>query len=171
LGTSSLLAISLVVAPLATIASQEPLALRLGDRVRLQAPSVSGGAVVGTLVSLQTDSLVVQGSATTWHFSLASITRLELNRGRKSHALSGAGIGLIVGVVVGVVWGKQAGCDEDMCVTGGAAVGGGGGALLGAVIGSLVRTERWAVIPLDHIRLGFTPDIGRGLRLKASLGF
>jgi hypothetical protein len=170
---TTLLATSLAIAPLATIASQEPPAIKSGDRVRITAPTVSGGPLVGTVLTLETDSLVVQGGTNTWRLSLASITHLDRSRGQRSHTLLGAGIGFLVGAGAGVVWGaSQASCDPaGACVPFGAAVGGGGGVLLGVVVGVLVRTERWAEVPLDHLRLSLTPDRDRGLTLRASLSF
>src|SRR6266545_4689995 len=41
-----------------------------------------------------------------------------------------------------------------------AALGGIAGAGLGAVIGGLVRTERWQNVPLEHLRVNLTPHAG-----------
>jgi hypothetical protein len=169
----TLLAASLAIAPLATIASQEPPAIKSGDRVRVTAPTVSAGPLVGTVLTLESDSLVVQGGINAWRLSLATITHLDRSRGRRSHTLLGAGIGLLVGAGVGaLVAGNDAGCEIDLaCAAIGAGIVGGGGALIGAVAGALVRTERWAEVPLNHLRLSLTPDRGRGLTLRASLSF
>ena len=172
---SSLLAMSLVVAPLTTIASQESPVLKRGDRVRVRAPSVSGGPFIGTLVALETDSLVVQGGTSTRRLALASIAHLDISRGRRSHTVMGAGIGFLVGAGVGTVWilssyGGGGDCDPvGPCIALACAFLGGGGAVVGAVTGALIRTERWAEVPLGHLRLSLTPGTGRALTLTASL--
>ena len=172
-----LVIISLTVAPLVTIASQELPPLKPGDRIRATAPTFSPGPLVGTVVAFEAESLMVQGGTRTWRLSRASLTGLDVSQGRRSHAGLGAGIGLLVGAGVGALIGS--GCDviegpvssEAGCIAIGAAVFGGAGALVGAVTGALVRTERWAEVPLDRLRVGFTSDGGRALKLRASLRF
>ena len=171
----SLLAIGLTAAPLTAIASQESPVVKPGDRVRIMAPSVSRAPFAGTLVTLQTDSLVVQGGANTWRLSLASVERVELSRGRKSNVLLGAGIGLLVGAGIGAMIGS--GCDTELfatkgeCIALGAGVFGGAGALVGAISGALTRTERWAEVPLDDLRISIMPRRGGRVQFMASLSF
>jgi hypothetical protein len=173
----TLVLMAFAVLPVARIASQQAPRLKPGDRIRAQAPSASPGPLVGTVVAFQADSLMVQGDTKSWRLSLASITRLDISQGRRSRAGLGAGIGLLVGAGVGALIGS--GCDaivvpvssEAGCVVVGAAVFGGAGALVGAVTGALMRTERWAEVPLDRLRVSFTSDRGRALTLGASLTF
>ena len=128
-------------------------------------------------MAFEADSLMVQRGTDTWRLSLASLTRLEMSQGRRSHAGLGAGIGLLVGAGVGAVIGS--GCHAVVvpvssgvgCIAVGAAVIGGAGALVGAVTGALVRTERWAEVPLDRLRVSFTSDRGGALTIRASLRF
>ena len=160
-----------------TVAAQEPLPLHSGDRIRATVPGVSPGPLVGTVVAFQTDSLIVQGGTSTWHLSLASLTHLDVSQGQRSHALLGAGIGLLVGAGAGVLIASD--CDtvegpfatQGQCTAVGAAVFGGAGALVGALTGALARTERWAQVPLDRLRMSLTPNPGAALQLRASLSF
>jgi hypothetical protein len=174
----TLMVSSLIVAPLATIASQQSPAVKAGDRVRVIAPSVSGSPFVGTLVALEADSLVVHDTVNTWRLSLASVEQVDLSRGRKSHALLGAGIGLLVGAGVGALAGSS--CEQVMydtgitqgeCIAIGAAAFGAAGALLGAVTGALVRTERWAQVPLDRLKVSLAPANGRALTFSVAFRF
>jgi hypothetical protein len=172
-----LVVMSLTVAPLVTISSQELPPLKPGDRIRATAPTLSPSPLVGTVVAFEANSLMVQRGTGTRRLSLASLTRLEMSQGRRSHAALGAGIGLLVGAGVGAVIGS--GCkaiivpvsSEGGCIAVGAAVIGGAGALVGAVTGALVRTERWAEVPLDRLRVSFTSDRGGALKIRASLRF
>ena len=172
-----LVVMSLTVAPLVTISSQELPPLKPGDRIRATAPTLSPSPLVGTVVAFEANSLMVQRGTGTRRLSLASLTRLEMSQGRRSHAALGAGVGLLVGAGVGAVIGS--GCkaiivpvsSEGGCIAVGAAVIGGAGALVGAVTGALVRTERWAEVPLDRLRVSFTSDRGGALKIRASLRF
>jgi hypothetical protein len=172
-----LVVMSLTVAPLVTISSQELPPLKPGDRIRATAPTLSPSPLVGTVVAFEANSLMVKRGTGTRRLSLASLTRLEMSQGRRSHAALGAGIGLLVGAGVGAVIGS--GCkaiivpvsSEGGCIAVGAAAIGGAGALVGAVTGALVRTERWAEVPLDRLRVSFTSDRGGALKIRASLRF
>ena len=53
----------------------------------------------------------------------------------------------------------------------GATLGGGSGLFYGALIGALIRTDLWKEVPLDRLRLGFTPQRHGGLALSASFAF
>ncbi len=169
--------IILTVAPVVTIAAQQPLPLHSGDRIRATVPSLSPRPLVGTVIAFQTDSLIVQGGTSTWHLSLASLTHLDVSQGRRSHALLGAGIGLLVGAGVGVLIAND--CDtiegpfatQGQCTAVGAAAFGGAGALVGALTGALARTERWAGVPLDGLRVSLPSNRGGALHLRASLSF
>ena len=60
-----------------------------GARVRVTAPDVDGRRYDGTLVGLPADTIVVD----TLRVAVASVTKFEVHRGRKSNARKGALIG------------------------------------------------------------------------------
>jgi hypothetical protein len=179
----TLMIISLIVAPLATIASQQSPPVKAGDRVRITAPSVSGSPFVGAFVAIEADSLVVHDSVDTWRLSLASVEQVDLSRGRQSHTLLGAGIGFLVGggVAVALLYtgGSTSLCDQSAnqdamnsgeCI-GLSALGGVAGAGLGAIIGGFIRTERWQGIPLKRLRVSLRPQAGSRLGLALAVVF
>ena len=45
------------------------------------------------------------------------------------------------------------------------------GAGVGAIIGGIIRTDRWEKVPVDRIRLGFAPQRDGGAVISASLAF
>ena len=154
----------LAVAPLLSVAAQEdpfrprrPGRVKPGDRVRVWAPEFGVQKWVGTLRALRGDTLTVDKM----RFAFASVTRLEVRRGGKSHALAGAAIGGVIGAVSGAV-GGAASCADSFVDPGGCALLGGlvfgaGGALLGAVVGALAKTDRWQEVPLAFLRVSFAP--------------
>ena len=50
-----------------------------------------------------------------------------------------------------------------------AVVFGAGGALLGAVTGAFIKTDRWEEVPLDEIRVGLSPFASDGVAVSVSL--
>ncbi len=149
-----------------------------GDRVRLQAPRISSGQLVGEVTQLEGDTLVLlsEGGGSIIPIPTSDLEQIAVSQGRKSNAI----LGLLVGAGVGIasaaglaIWACNA--DDDGC-TSGQVVGGvvalsAIGAGLGAGIGALIKTERWreASIPASPppVGLGFGDD--GSVRLAFSL--
>ncbi len=180
--------VSLVLVPVLTLLgdlrAQERRPIVPGVTVRVSAPSVVEKHVVGSVVSLDRDTLVLnaEGRAAPLALPLASVSVLEVHRGRKSRVGRGALIGLGVGVAVGGVSGfglcemdeTKSGCEFHEHILGSLAIGAYGGVLgagIGALIGLVARTDRWETVPLERIRVGLTPHGGHGLALTASVSF
>jgi hypothetical protein len=128
-------------------------------RMRLKM-RVAGNKVVGSLVELNGDSLVLAKSSGHTTYSVASVTDVQVSRGKSARA--GAKFGALVGAGVGLALGvrevispndsrelREAGCDEattscefesDAAVVTQQAVG---SALLGALAGAVIRREHW----------------------------
>ncbi len=129
---------------------------------------------VGTLVNWDADTLVME-SGNIFALPLESVTTLEVSAGRRSQTGLGAGIGALIGAVIGAV-GGAAGCTGGGFVSpGGCAFAGGlvfgiGGALLGAVVGTATKTDRWVAVPLDRLRVSVGPQrdgrFGLGLSVR-----
>ena len=147
-----------------------------GDTVRVTAPSMDTDDSVGTVAALESDTLTVQveGRADQLALPLASVTSLEVSRGRKSNIAKGAGIGLLAGGASGALFGIV-GCAADPCEYPGAVVlffgvfGGGLGLLTGLVVGAATSGERWEAVPLDGLRVSLTPFASDGVSVSASL--
>src|SRR5262245_51535603 len=85
----------LLLTPLLPAAAQEGAA---GKRVRLSYRcSAATCQETGVLAAWQTDSLSLSIDGSTRRFPRASLTALEVSRGRHSHWLAGAGIGFVAG--------------------------------------------------------------------------
>lgn len=175
---ASLVAGLLLTAPVGLFAQQEtPVAP--GDRVRVTAPTAVSGRFVGTVMEISADTcvLAVEGRAEPLTLPLASVTKLEVSRSRRSHYGKGALTGLAVGAAAGAILGAvtfSGSCllESQPCPVAGAAVGAVGlglaGALVGAAVVGVTETDRWETVPLDRIRVSLTPD---GLRVSASIVF
>lgn len=129
---------------------QLPLPLAPGERVRITAPSIGAEDLVCSIVALRPDALMVRAR---WYeapsrIPTASVTRLDVQRGRKSRTLTGLGIGLIGGALLG---GLIDGSSVGGAVAGGVVLGG-----LGAGVGALIKTDRWTEVPMDEFRTSAT---------------
>ncbi len=110
---------------------------------------------------------------TTIRHPIASLERLEIPAGRKSHTWLGAGIGLLVGAGAGATLYPESDCgfvETTECKLYAALILGGAGAATGAVIGMLIKTDRWEEVPLDRLRVGVMPHRD-GLGLGVSMVF
>ena len=141
---------------------EQPLAP--GDRVRVSAPKVNSKPFVGIIDALDADTLFLENQIT---LPLASVTKIEVSRGRKSKAGTGAGIGALVGAGTGAAMGFSDGDDPPLFSEGepflfsaeqkaglGAIAGGGIGAIIGALIGANQKSDRWEEVPLEKVRAG-----------------
>lgn len=162
--------------------AQEKPAVAPGAKVRVSAPPVVEKRVVGFVVLLDRDTLVlnVEGRAEPLTVPLASVSVLEVHRGRKSRVGRGALIGLAVGAGGGAIIGALATSDSclfdpDPCPAAGAGAGALffvlPGTVIGAIIGALTRTDRWETVPLDQIRVGLTPLQPHGFTVSFSVRF
>jgi len=154
------------------LATQATGSLGLGQRVRLRTES-SSSWVTGTILALDADSVRLLLSDTTGQLSIrrGAITRLEVSRGMKSSAGSGARTGLLIGAAFGALVFVGSGDDQSgwFSPTAGekallVGVTGGVGALVGSIAGSSVH-ERWRRVSLAEARVALLP---RGAALMLS---
>ncbi len=157
--------------PLASLEAQ----LQPGQRVRITAPHLGISKHSGILVAVDGDTLTVD----TLRVALMNVTRLEVHRGRKSHARMGAVVGAIALGGFGAAFQPLSGSHEGDCSRSdticlgrgaSAAIGAAVGGLFGAVVGALIKTERWEEVPLDRLRVSFGPQrdgrFGLGLSVR-----
>lgn len=122
------------------------------------------------------------GADSVARYPLASLTELEVSEGTTNAALPGALVGALAGGVAGFFIGvglHQAVVDcsapdaGDLCGLGviqymlvGTTVGVGVGGLTGYLIGSNIEQERWALVPLESIRVSISGGSGLGLAVS-----
>ena len=150
--------------------------LQPGQRVRITAPALGLNRHIATFRTLDVDMLVVDNDNTA-RYPLSSLARLETSVGRRSHPWRGAWIGFLSGIGLGfLVWQVgDLGCYEGASTTNCAVVLGGGlggaiGVVSGVIVGSFVKTDRWATVPLDHLRVSLRPHPD-GFGIRARIGF
>lgn len=151
-----------LIAPLATARAQYTEA-RVGERIRFEAPGVVAERYTGTVLQRTADSLLVgSGDAPALSLALASITRMDVSRGRSAGA--GARRGLLIGAGVGAVAGVVSAADlrsdepegslvallAPVIVVVEAAIFG----AVGAAIGAVVKREVWDSYTPTERRVG-----------------
>jgi hypothetical protein len=143
----------LVVSPALLLAQTDISPVLLDSRVRVTLRSAPG------LDVWDGHSLELAGSDSIPRtIPLSDVVRLEVNRGKKGHALTGLAIGAAAGLAVGGVtmalassnWDEADWFYEDRwtvaaIITGVTTVAGAG---LGVVVGALIKTEDWEDVPL-----------------------
>ena len=159
--------------PLTEITAQESLAS--GSRVRVTAPECALSGQAATFRVLRADTLVLD----TAECPLASVTRLDVSIGRKSHILLGAGIGLATGALFGAVVYCREGCvireepedtGDDFTPAFAFLFGALGGAA-GGIAGHFIKTDRWTEVPLERLSVSLTPKRDGRFALGFSVRF
>jgi len=152
-----------------------PLSLPSGVRARVWSTTFPG-AIRGILMRSDAKAVYVSPEAvgTLKAVPLESITRLDLALDEKRNTLKGLLYGTAIGLAGGFAWKVDpTTCHDpsstDFCSRG-EAVGGGalGGAALGALIGFLIKTDRFTTMDLGSFKHAPAPAVRQS---RASLAF
>lgn len=126
------------------------LGVSAGSRVRVAAPAIVPGPMVGTVAALTADSLLLtRGAGARLQIDTRQVQALSVSAGRDrwGWALRGAGVGLLVGGVAGArlaADGDQSGLAAFIGFLAGMVVG----TPLGAGVGAAAAPERWVPVRL-----------------------
>lgn len=180
------IAILLVPVPLAVLQGQAPRRLGPRDNVRVYQHGLQQGLrsrrgpdAAGTILTLTADSLLLlTADGATVILPVNSIASIDINRGRRCNWVKGMTAGAVIGAGAGLAIGLATRFETEGCYTGlpleptaqcqntwtsimgTIGIGAAGGALLGAVIGTLIKTDKWERIAVD----------GQSVRLIAGRG-
>ena len=151
--------------PQTEMAAQEPL--QHGVRVRVTAPDCGLRGQARTYQVLRGDTLVFL----TTECPVASVTRLEVSRGRETHVEAGVYLGAPAGALatLAICQLVEPPCG-DLTVTL-AFIYGALGGLLGAIVGFAIETDRWEEIPLERLRVSLVPQRDSRFALGFSIRF
>ena len=153
------------------VALEQPPDPARGARVRVTTAGAASQRLTGNILTVDEETLtMIDEDGQRVKVSRELIARLDKSVSRKRHALHGLLIGAAAGGVIGALP-----CGAGLCFTGGkgpaalwAVVFGG----VGATLGHLVRTDKWAEMPLDRVRVGLRPAAsGRGGGLTLTFAF
>jgi hypothetical protein len=173
---TTLLSIAALFAGASSLAAQDSVHIATGNRVRVTAPRISGTRIVGTYARMDADTFVVEVGGDTRSFPRTAVIRLEVSVGRKGNAEKGALYGALLGAGIGALaLGTSSLCADleagGTCALVGAGGGGLGGLLIGALIGSVSKTDRWQTVPVAAAPVSYLRWDRRRLLLGASIGF
>lgn len=152
--------------------------VQTGDRVRLEAPVIRSGKLIGEVAALDGDTLLLLSAAAGPAIPVptSDIQQIAVSQGKKSNAILGLIVGAGVGIAASIglsIWVCNA--DDDGCTTGQVVWGSLGvtaiTAGLGAGIGAVIRTERWqdASLPPPRSPIGLSFGGDGSVRLRYSL--
>jgi hypothetical protein len=155
----------LALSPNWLAAQTEVSPVLLDSRVRVTTHSAPGLATAGTLESWNGHSLELSGSGfAPQTIPLSDLAKLEISRGKKGHWLAGTLIGTGLGIGAGLLAASANNVDDpasndpfsgfaasvseqgvDMSIVFVSTLAGAG---LGALVGSLIKTEKWEEVPI-----------------------
>jgi hypothetical protein len=155
-----------------------PQSLTTGMRVRILAPEVVPGKMIGTVTRVSDDAVTlnIPGRSEPVSILREKIARLDVSDGPRSRGVDsaiGAGIGAAVGAA-GCAAGNGSGQNDVVRISTGAVaafcalLGGGLGALVGALI---PPGEHWKEISATRYRFSFAPRLDHGAELAVAWKF
>lgn len=155
-----------------------PQSLTTGMRVRILAPEVAPGKMIGTVTRVSADAVTLNIPGRTEPVSILreKIARLDVSDGPRSRGVDsaiGAGIGAAVGAA-GCALGNGGGQNDVVRISTGAVAGVCAvfGAGLGALIGAVIPPgEHWKAISATRYRFSFAPRLDHGADLAVAWKF
>lgn len=158
---SFLLVVFMVLAFSPLQSKAQPTGVKVGDRVRLDVPSIQKRPMIGNLSEINAHGLVLHGTDSTYFIPHSSVHELSVSTGNRRNIGKGAMIGLLGGAALGGIIGiiSYEECTEEgfmACFMApenqgqafalGAVLGALPGSLVGVAIGS-AKTDRWEKVP------------------------
>ncbi|MDR8390880.1 hypothetical protein NC796_07015 [Aliifodinibius sp. S!AR15-10] len=146
-----------------------------GDRVKIDAPSMSDRRIIGTVLdnSGSVTILAVRNDST-YYIPNSSIRKLSVSAGKKRKPLKGALLGagsggLLLGIIAAATNPDPKPCEGELfcgsfeltdgeAFVFGAVLGILAGGAVGAITGALVETEKWVRVPLGF-SMGIQPSV------------
>lgn len=143
----------LLVAVASPLAAQPDRLVALGDRVRIVAPETGYKRLVGQVLATTPDALSLRVDGSVGEFEVARSDILSISRsvGYRRNTLRGIRIGVPVGAFAGLWFGPKQKVVDGAPVGGSpvprnALTGGVAGVLIGALLGSFIRSDDWVPI-------------------------
>jgi hypothetical protein len=155
------------------VAAADERPVVVGDRVRITAPSLVPKRAEGTLAAVDPNTFTVisKDDGRTIEVPRSEVTKLEVVRGRKSHAKTGALVGIAWGVAFGIVLSNPPAEATHFQVDGGALLAGiVVGVAMGASIGAVIHTDRWKTMPANAVAV-VAPAPGGGVAVALRFSF
>ena len=159
--------------------------LKGDSRVRVYAPLIRKGWMVGKLIKMTQDTLVVRGELTLYgrrfyQVPLSSISTLEVSTGQYRNTFKGLGIGLGIGLGVAALLAVSAVTSESEAALIFSDVEATSLFLfyvslpittVATIIGTLIKSDKWIAVSPQHLNLSLAPTSTRGLRAALTFNF
>ena len=148
-------AVGFCIAAIDLAAQESASAIKPGDRIRVhrvaEKDRVTGRFVGRDATDLQ---LVSDSAKTPISIPLAEVSKLERSTGKHGHTLAGLGIGAGIGLGVGVGAAASQGPNDFVQIgTGGVVLVAAMFGAVGALLGTVSRSDSWVEVPLASLEL------------------
>jgi hypothetical protein len=137
-----------------------------GNRVRVWAPVIINNKIIGNLIGFSKDTLKISYSDSILQIPVSTLISLEKSNIRSKMG-RGAALGLLTGTILsgGLAWAAVSSASVDnynfinpKAVGVAALIGGLCGTLIGAVIGSTKKVDRWIPVRVNNSYTHFIHD-------------
>ena len=180
---------TLIVAKhLREIESYRATGAKYNIRVRVLAPSIQNGQMVGRLIKMMQDTLVIQKGLRFYQVPVSSISTFDVSLKQYRNTGKGFKIGLgagavIIGLTIISTYRKKKRLDENNSGDASIAyytlgiailVGYSAGVLvclLSTLIGATTKSDKWVEVPPHHLNLSLAPASTKGLRAALTFNF
>ena len=144
-------------------------------KVRVQAPSIWKGQVVGRFIKMTPDTLVMQRGGTFFEVPHSAISNFEVNIGQRN---TGKGMAIGFGVGTGIYFAVYKSFDVDnpdsaagialLYVLGYISIP---ICVISTLIGAMIKSDKWVEVSPQSLNLSVAPTSTKGLRAALTFNF
>ncbi len=166
---------TLVVAKhLREIESYREVGAKYNARVRVYAPSIQKGQMVGTLIKMMQDTLFIQRGRRFYQVPVSSISTFDVSIKHYRNTGKGLKIGLAAGTIMAILinvpdWGggELQGLAELLAT----AIYVPPLIVIPTLIGAMKKSDNWVEVSPQRLNLSLAPTSGKGLRAALTFNF
>ena len=143
-------------------------------RVRVYAPSIQRGQMVGKLIKMMQDTLVIQKGRSFYQAPVSSISKFDVSIKQYRNTGKGLKIGLAAGTIMTILinvpnWGG--GDLQGLAELLATAIYVPPIVVIPTLIGAITKSDKWVEVSPQSLNLSLAPTSGKGLRAALTFNF
>ena len=143
-------------------------------RVRVYAPSIQKGQMVGKLINMMQDTLIIQKGRSFYQVPISAISKFDVSLKQYRNTGKGLKIGLAAGTIMTILinvpnWGG--GDLQGLAELLATAIYVPPLIVIPTLIGAITKSDKWVEVSPQHLNLSLAPTSSKGLRAALTFNF
>ena len=156
------------------IESYRETGAKYNARVRVYAPSIQKGQMIGRIIKMMQDTLIIQKGRSFYQVPISSISKFDVSIKQYRNTGKGLKIGLAAGTVMAILinvpdWGG--GDLQGLAELLATAIYVPPIVVIPTLIGAITKSDKWVEVSPQHLNLSLAPTSTKGLRAALTFNF